>query len=45
MEAVARTQDALPRRVTELADWEEEYRQFLAAKSAATLPASGKAKV
>jgi len=45
VEAVARTQDALHRRVTELADWEEEYRQFLAAKSAATLPASGKAKV
>lgn len=45
VEAVARTQAALHQRVTELAEWEVQYRQFLASKSAATLPVSGKAKV
>lgn len=44
VEAVARTQEALHERVTELAEWEAEYRQFLSAKAAATLPATGKGK-
>ena len=38
VEAVARTQETLHRRVIELVDWERDYREFLAAKEAAATP-------
>lgn len=44
VEAVAATQAALHKRVIELSQWENEYRQFLSSKLGAAAPASCKAE-